>query len=192
MSLSPSSSNPLTLLTANNSGLSSGAKRRPSANSPLSPQGQPQPQPLQPQQLQPQAQGPPPSKKQRLHPLRQTSFPADDDEDAATAYSADGTGSVLGSVTGSAVGGGGGGLGGGEGSSRGRKKRGRREREGTGSVRGAGGTGTGSAGGERAGASVVDGEGGEEGEDEEDDDADLVGGDQGGPTDAEAERKNLA
>jgi transcription initiation factor TFIID subunit 11 len=98
------------------------------------------------------------------------------------------TGSFTGSLTGSADGG-----------VKGRRKKGRKDREGTGSGRATVVDGGGSAEGGSIKAGTGEGsmaEGQDEvgvEEDEDDvDDADLLGGDEGTQTDAEAERKNLA
>ncbi|WEW56095.1 hypothetical protein PRK78_001530 [Emydomyces testavorans] len=129
-----------------------------------------------------------PTKKPRLHPLRQTSFPTSADTDpriytgATSARSEiDGasiTGSFTGSLTGSADG---------VGAGRGKSKKAKKDRhDATGSARG------GVADGKGAGS--VKGTAGDEDAEEDDDDLGdtaLMGGD-GVAVDAEAERKNLA
>ncbi|EAS31101.1 transcription initiation factor TFIID subunit beta [Coccidioides immitis RS] len=130
-----------------------------------------------------------PSKKPRLHPLRQTSFPTSADTDPrvyAGATSArseiDGasvTGSFTGSLTGSVDG---------VGAGRGRRKKGKKDRDdASGSVR------AGTVDGKGAG-SAKGGVGDEEGEEDDDDDlgdTELMERDDVA-VDAEAEKKNLA
>ncbi|GAD96869.1 transcription initiation factor TFIID subunit beta [Paecilomyces variotii No. 5] len=140
-------------------------------------------------------------KRARMHPLRQTSFPASLDADPRVFSATSDAGSVTGSFTGS--------LGGasaatGEGVFAGAKakKRGRkskvekeREREDATSTR-AGtvdGTRTGSVDADGGSVRAGGGGGGDDGDDDEDfdDEGELLGGDEG-PTDTEAEKKNLA
>lgn len=140
-------------------------------------------------------------KKQRMHPLRQTSFPAGIDLDRSFGGTSD-AGSVTGSYTGSLGGASADGVfaGAARGKKRGRKSKADKERErdqdtystkagesvrfesveNEGSVRG------GPAGGGGGGAGVDDGE-----DDDEEDEAQLFG-QQEGATDTEAEKKNLA
>lgn len=140
-------------------------------------------------------------KRARMHPLRQTSFPASLDADPRVFSATSDAGSVTGSFTGS--------LGGasaatGEGVFAGAKakKRGRkskvekeREREDATSTR-AGtvdGTRTGSVDADGSSVRAGGGGGGDDADEDEDfdDEGELLGGDEG-PTDTEAEKKNLA
>ncbi|KAL4964450.1 transcription initiation factor TFIID subunit 11 family protein [Aspergillus stella-maris] len=140
-----------------------------------------------------------PSKRPRMHPLRQTSFPVDPDLRAFSATAASDAGSVTGSFTGS--------VGGASADGVFRKKRGRkskaekereqqrerereRERDSEDAVSvargGPGAAGAGGRGGDNAG---------EEGDEEDDfdDEGDLLGREEGGEReDKEGERKNLA
>lgn len=140
-------------------------------------------------------------KRPRMHPLRQTSFPASIDTDPRAFSATSDAGSVTGSFTGS--------LGGasaatGEGVFAGAKlkKRGRkskaekeREREDAMSAR-AGtvdGTRTGSIDADGSSVRAGGGAGGDDADEDEDfdDEGELLGGEEG-PTDTEAEKKNLA
>ncbi|KAJ9196536.1 hypothetical protein DTO164E3_3403 [Paecilomyces variotii] len=140
-------------------------------------------------------------KRPRMHPLRQTSFPASSVADPRAFSAASDAGSVTGSFTGSL---GGASVGTGEGVFAGAKlkKRGRkskaekeREREDAMSTR-AGtvdGTRTGSVDADGSSVRAGGGGGGDDADEDEDfdDEGELLGGDEG-PTDTEAEKKNLA
>ncbi|KAJ9311088.1 hypothetical protein DTO271D3_8677 [Paecilomyces variotii] len=140
-------------------------------------------------------------KRPRMHPLRQTSFPASSVTDPRAFSAASDAGSVTGSFTGSL---GGASVGTGEGVFAGAKmkKRGRkskaekeREREDAMSTR-AGtvdGTRTGSVDADGSSVRAGGGGGGDDADEDEDfdDEGELLGGDEG-PTDTEAEKKNLA
>jgi transcription initiation factor TFIID subunit 11 len=133
-----------------------------------------------------------------MHPLRQTSFPAGSDIDSR-AYSD--AGSVTGSFTGSLGGASaatGEGIFAAGGKKRGRKKKADKEREDAGSARGGlDGRSTRMGSADYDGSSVRGGAAGGAGGDDVDEDEDLddegelLGGDEG-PTDTEAEKKNLA
>ncbi|KAI5302536.1 hypothetical protein KEM56_000604 [Ascosphaera pollenicola] len=127
-------------------------------------------------------------KKPRLHPLRQTSFPDVEARPRAAVTgsvrndTADGA-SVTGSFTGSLAG-----------SQWGKKRKLKKDRDGTASVKGGGDGGKSTKGG--AGSVVEDPEDdGEAGNDEEEDiedDVDLLAKDEDAASDSEAEKKNLA
>ncbi|KAL4942896.1 hTAFII28-like protein conserved region-domain-containing protein [Aspergillus oleicola] len=144
-----------------------------------------------------------PSKRPRMHPLRQTSFPVDPEIRGFSATAASDAGSVTGSFTGS--------VGGASADGVFRRKRGRkskaekereqqrerereRERDSEDAVsvaRGAPST-AGGAGGRGGGGDNAGGEEGDE-EDDFDDEGDLLGREEGGEReDKEGERKNLA
>ncbi|PGH04220.1 transcription initiation factor TFIID subunit 11 [Blastomyces parvus] len=168
-----------------------------SSSPPAAPLSLPPSNPNQPAKKRPSASAASHNKRQRVHPLSQTSFPASQDSDPRV-YSASATSVVSeadgGSVTGSFTGSFGGGSVDGKG--------GRKRKKGTGGVGRKGGEGE----GEREGSgslrgTVVDGGGlgNEEGDGEEEgdegDEGDLEDGDghgDGTAREAEAERKNLA
>ncbi|KAL4949106.1 hTAFII28-like protein conserved region-domain-containing protein [Aspergillus filifer] len=141
-----------------------------------------------------------PSKRPRMHPLRQTSFPIDPDLRGFSATGASDAGSVTGSFTGS--------IGGASADGVFRKKRGRkskaekereqqreRERERERDSEDAVSVARGGPGAAGAGGRGGDNAGGEEGDEEDDfdDEGDLLGREEGGEReDKEGERKNLA
>ncbi|KAE8371240.1 hTAFII28-like protein conserved region-domain-containing protein [Aspergillus bertholletiae] len=128
-------------------------------------------------------------KRPRMHPLRQTSFPATLDVDSRTYGAASDAGSVTGSFTGS--------LGGTSADGvfrnkkRGRKSKAEKEREREDAARGEMRSSVDAEGSVRAGA--TGGGGGDDGDDDEDfeDEGELLGREEGA-TDTEAEKKNLA
>ncbi|KAJ5223754.1 hypothetical protein N7468_008296 [Penicillium chermesinum] len=134
-------------------------------------------------------------KKARMHPLRQTSFPASLDPERSFAATSD-AGSVTGSFTGSLGGASADGVfSAARGKKRGRKSKAEkeREREDAMSTRTGDAGRLGSADGESSVRGGMGGGGGADEADEEDDDdeGDLLGRDEGS-TDVEAEKKNLA
>ncbi|KAJ5317769.1 hypothetical protein PENANT_c004G04989 [Penicillium antarcticum] len=142
-------------------------------------------------------------KKPRMHPLRQTSFPAHIDAGERSFGATSDTGSVTGSFTGSLGGASADGVfsGAAKGKKRGRKskaeKEREREREDALSARAGDSTRFGSVDNEgsvRGGPSGGGGGGGgaDDGDDDEDDDEGELLGREEGTTDTEAEKKNLA
>ncbi|PLB51879.1 histone-fold-containing protein [Aspergillus steynii IBT 23096] len=147
------------------------------------------------------------SKRARMHPLRQTSFPTTIDADPRGFSAASDTGSVTGSFTGSLGGASADGVFSGKAKKRGRKSKAEKEREQRedalsarggaetrfGSVDADGQSVRGGGAGGTGGGAGAGGAGGEEADDDEDfdDEGELLGREEGA-TDTEAEKKNLA
>ncbi|KAJ9298656.1 hypothetical protein DTO271G3_3623 [Paecilomyces variotii] len=140
-------------------------------------------------------------KRPRMHPLRQTSFPASAAADprafSATSDAGSVTGSFTGSLGGASVGTGEGVFAGAKMKKRGRKSKADKERERDDAMSARAGTvdgtRTGSVDADGSSVRAGGGGGGDDADEDEDfdDEGELLGGDEG-PTDTEAEKKNLA